>query len=144
MLNIGLDIVETMATSDNVLRAGLTPKTRDVPNLISSLTYHARASSAHLIMPALFPRGSERTKLYNPPIPEFAVLLVKVSAGDKETHDGLEGPSLLIVTEGKGRLVWSDGDLTINEGSVLFVGASTKVTFEAKEELVLFRAFVEA
>ena len=132
-----------MATSDNVLRAGLTPKTRDVPNLVSSLTYHASAPSAHIVTPAPFLRGSERTKLYNPPIPEFAVLLANVSAGDKETHEGLEGPSLLIVTEGKGKVTWSGGDLTIQEGSVLFVGANTKVTYDANEKLMLFRAFVE-
>ncbi|KAJ3547092.1 hypothetical protein NM688_g5439 [Phlebia brevispora] len=35
------DIVECMATSDNVIRAGLTPKLRDVPNLVAGLTYTA-------------------------------------------------------------------------------------------------------
>ena len=99
--------------------------------------------SAHIVTPTTFSRGSERTRLYNPPIPEFAVLSTNVSAGDKETHNGLEGPSLLIITEGKGRVVWSDGDLTVEEGSVLFVGANTKVTFEANESLMFFRAFVE-
>ncbi|TFK93123.1 RmlC-like cupin, partial [Polyporus arcularius HHB13444] len=33
------DIAECMATSDNVIRAGLTPKLRDVPNLVAGLTY---------------------------------------------------------------------------------------------------------
>ncbi|GAA5900876.1 hypothetical protein JCM8208_004634 [Rhodotorula glutinis] len=32
------DIMERMATSDNVVRAGLTPKLRDVPTLTSTLT----------------------------------------------------------------------------------------------------------
>ncbi|KAF8495596.1 mannose-6-phosphate isomerase [Gautieria morchelliformis] len=138
------DIVETMATSDNVLRAGLTPKTRDVPNLVSSLTYHASPPSAHIVTPAPFPRASESTKLYNPPVPEFAVLLTHISQGNTETHDTLQGPSLLIVTQGKGRAVWPGGDpLPLNEGSVVFVGADTKVTFEASEEMTLFRAFVE-
>lgn len=134
-----------MATSDNVLRAGLTPKTRDVPNLVSSLTYHANAPSAHLVTPLPFSRGSERTKLYNPPIPEFAVLMTHVAKGEQETHDGLEGPSLLIVTQGQGQAAWSgDVSVPIKEGSVLFVGGDTKVTFKANEELTLFRAFVEA
>ena len=60
-----------------------------------------------------------------------------------ETHNDLEGPNLLIITEGKGRVVWSGGDLTVKESSVLFVGANTKVTFEANESLMFFRAFVE-
>lgn len=33
------DCVECMATSDNVVRAGLTPKLKDVPTLVSMLTY---------------------------------------------------------------------------------------------------------
>lgn len=33
------EIVECMATSDNVVRAGLTPKLRDVGVLCASLTY---------------------------------------------------------------------------------------------------------
>ena len=140
-----LDIVETMATSDNVLRAGLTPKTRDVPNLVSSLTYHASPPSAHIVTAAPFSRGSDLTKLYNPPIPEFAVLMTHISGGGKETHDSLEGPSILIVTEGKGRVAWPAGEpLGVMEGSVLFVGANTQVTFDASEEMTVFRAFVEA
>jgi mannose-6-phosphate isomerase len=133
-----------MATSDNVLRAGLTPKTRDVPNLVSSLTYRASAPSAHVVKPAPFPRGSAYTKLYDPPIPEFAVLLTRVPGGERETHEGLEGPSVLIVTDGTGKVVWEGAEaLVAKEGLVLFVGANTPVTFEADNELVLYRAFVE-
>merc|ERR1712038_333673 len=33
------EIIECMACSDNVVRAGLTPKFKDVPNLVSMLTY---------------------------------------------------------------------------------------------------------
>ena len=35
------DIIECMANSDNVIRAGLTPKLRDIPNLVNTLTYAA-------------------------------------------------------------------------------------------------------
>ncbi|KAF8590294.1 mannos-6-phosphate isomerase [Ramaria rubella] len=138
-------IVEAMATSDNVLRAGLTPKIRDVPNLVSSLTYNAGPLSAHVVNPAPFTRGSSYTTLYDPPIPEFAVLSVRIPGGEKETHDPVEGPSLLIVTQGTGEVVLPGSDsLAVKEGSVLFVGADTKVSFDANEELVFFRAFVEA
>ena len=34
LYNLYLDIVETMANSDNVIRAGLTPKAKDVANLV--------------------------------------------------------------------------------------------------------------
>ncbi len=45
------DIVETMASSDNVIRAGLTPKLRDVPNLLENLTYVAAEASKHFVTP---------------------------------------------------------------------------------------------
>src|ERR1700722_11977479 len=32
-LSLPVDIIECMANSDNVIRAGLTPKLRDIPNL---------------------------------------------------------------------------------------------------------------
>ncbi|OBZ77683.1 Mannose-6-phosphate isomerase [Grifola frondosa] len=64
------DIVECMATSDNVIRAGLTPKLRDIPNLISGLTYTAAHWSKHLVKPIQFASASHTT-LYDPRSPNF-------------------------------------------------------------------------
>ncbi|KAI0257034.1 mannose-6-phosphate isomerase [Lactifluus subvellereus] len=38
---ISANIIECMANSDNVIRAGLTPKLRDIPNLLGTLTYRS-------------------------------------------------------------------------------------------------------
>ncbi|KAF8798466.1 RmlC-like cupin [Phlegmacium glaucopus] len=46
------ECIECMANSDNVMRAGLTPKLRDIPNLISNLTYTA-SPSKHVVEPKL-------------------------------------------------------------------------------------------
>lgn len=43
------ECVECMATSDNVVRAGLTPKKLDVQTLCSMLTYKQVASTSHII-----------------------------------------------------------------------------------------------
>jgi len=48
-----------MANSDNVVRAGLTPKPRDVPNLITTLTYSAAPPSKHVVEPVSFPDRSK-------------------------------------------------------------------------------------
>jgi len=142
------DIVECMATSDNVIRAGLTPKLRDVPNLVAGLTYIASDHRKHLVTPASFTIASQtstRTTLYDPPIPEFAVLRVVLLAGETETHGPIDGPSISIVTEGSGILKWNDEFLTMSEGEVLFVGANTPLHFEETGggSLVVYRAFVE-
>ncbi|TNY20983.1 phosphomannose isomerase type I [Rhodotorula diobovata] len=146
------DIMECMATSDNVVRAGLTPKLRDVPTLTSMLTYTSSPPSEQIMNPVGF-RSTQHTTLYDPPIDEFSVLLTDLKkAGDKETYDPIEGPSILIFTqlegaEGEGaRLSWSKGDEAITrEGQVWFVGAGEEVTVEAKGgRVVAYRAFVEA
>ncbi len=144
------DIVECMATSDNVIRAGLTPKLRDVPNLVAGLTYIAAEPSKHLVEPASFStteQPSSYTTLYDPPIPEFSVLRVVLLGGEQETHAPIDGPSIAIVTEGDGNVEWEDGQsLEVSEGEVFFVGAGTKLKFAERKgaSFVVYRAFVEA
>ena len=152
------DIVETMATSDNVIRAGLTPKLRDVPNLIATLTYTAADASKHAVKPQPFgPAGTQdpfadapsESALYDPPAPEFSVVRVRAPAGGSSRHEALRGPSLFIVTRGDGKVHWAgeggEAGEMLREGRVFFVGARTAVTFEAGSvgELEVYRAFVE-
>ncbi|KAH9911116.1 mannose-6-phosphate isomerase [Fomitopsis serialis] len=139
------DIMECMATSDNVIRAGLTPKLRDIPNLVSGLTYGAGDASRHMVKPAAFDSAAH-TALYNPPIPEFSVLQVLIPSGETEVHPPIEGPSIAIVTEGKGALEWAGEKLVVAEGDVLFIGAGTGVKLLASGDgqLAIYRAFVEA
>ncbi|UYV72872.1 MPI [Cordylochernes scorpioides] len=74
------DCVECMACSDNVVRAGLTPKHIDVPTLCGMLSYQCHP-------PAPFLPISDPTDpylaLYNPPIQDFAVY--RISTGST-TH----------------------------------------------------------
>jgi mannose-6-phosphate isomerase len=129
-----------MATSDNVLRAGLTPKTRDVPNLVASLTYTAADPSHHLVY-ATTSSKSSNTLIYDPPIPEFVVNRTSVGAGEKDVLESVEGPSIAIVTSGNGTVA----DVETGEGSVVFVGADEEVTVKAGDGgLEVFRALVEA
>lgn len=150
------DIIECMATSDNVVRAGLTPKLRDVPTLVEMLTYEAGPGSAQLLKPTPFPSSSSNsvssstsspTTLYDPPIAEFSVLRVSLSEGEKTQHRPIEGPSLVIVTKGKGDVQASRGQedlVEIQRGDVLFVAAGEGVEWSAGTDgLEVFRAFVE-
>ncbi|KAH9896782.1 mannos-6-phosphate isomerase [Cubamyces lactineus] len=145
------DIVECMATSDNVIRAGLTPKLRDVPNLVAGLTYNAAPASKHLVssQPFSSPAGAAaHSTLYDPPIPEFAVVRAALPAGARETHPPVDGPSIAIVTEGRGAVSWgAQGErLEVAQGEVFFVGAGVGLEIEAAQSagLVIHRAFVEA
>ncbi|KAI0777609.1 mannose-6-phosphate isomerase [Trametes elegans] len=143
------DIVECMATSDNVIRAGLTPKLRDVPNLVAGLTYNAAPPSTHLVAPRAFDAAAHST-LYDPPIPEFAVVRTALAPGAREAHPPVDGPSIAIVTAGRGAVEWSEGGegkrFEVGEGEVFFVGAGqgVEVVAEDGDRLEIHRAFVEA
>jgi mannose-6-phosphate isomerase len=143
------DIVECMANSDNVIRAGLTPKLRDIPNLVSGLTYVASPPSKHAVQPVPFHMPSTATLLYDPPVAEFSVLRVKVESGKVEVHSGIEGPSIAIVTDGEGAVSWGYGQnlLHVMKGSVFFIAAGADIKVVAGEQmhnsLTLFRAFVQ-
>jgi mannose-6-phosphate isomerase len=138
-----------MATSDNVLRAGLTPKHRDVDNLLASLTwtFGVTHAVAPLPTPPLSPPSTPEakySKVYNPPVPEFSVVEVALPQGEQEAHRAFEGPSILIVTHGTGRLTGEGGEVELKEGSVVFIGAGVGVTFATNEDvdrLVLYRAY---
>ncbi|KAH7102234.1 mannose-6-phosphate isomerase [Auriculariales sp. MPI-PUGE-AT-0066] len=136
------DIVECMATSDNVLRAGLTPKPRDVTALLHSLTYKSGLPDIHRVFPK--PLSTTGTSLiYDPPVPEFSVLSTQLAAGASEKQRAFSGPSLAIVTSGSGTVLFDGGELPLREGSVFFVASGTEVTVQAGSTLVVNRAFNE-
>lgn len=140
------DIIECMANSDNVIRAGLTPKLRDIPNLVNTLTYVTAPASRHAVKPQPFPDTLTST-LYDPPISEFSVVSVTLAPSQTEAHRGLDGPSIAIVTGGEGKLRWGGGFLDITRGEVVFIGAGTAINLSATgngDGLEIYRAFVEA
>ncbi|KAH9986807.1 mannose-6-phosphate isomerase [Russula vinacea] len=140
------DIIECMANSDNVIRAGLTPKLRDIPNLVNTLTYAAAPASRHRVKPLPFSVSLAST-LYDPPIPEFSVVNTTLTPGQTEGHHAIDGPSIAIVASGKGKLLWSSGSLDVMRGEAIFVGANTAIDLfavgEEDEKLEIYRAFVE-
>lgn len=151
------DCVECMAASDNVVRAGLTPKFKDVDTLVGMLTYSYAPIEEQKMVPADYPyatlnraaysSGSEVT-LYDPPIDEFSVVRT-VLRGDsaKATFDQLDGPSIVICTAGKGTISVGPTVENIKEGYVFFVGATAALVLQSEgdedDEFVTFRAFCE-
>lgn len=141
-----LDIIECMANSDNVIRAGLTPKLRDIPNLVKTLTYAAAPASRHVVKPLPF-SASLASTLYDPPITEFSVVNTILTPGQSEGHREIDGPSIALIASGKGKLQWPNGTLDVVRGEAIFVGANTAIDFFAAgdegEKLEIYRAFVE-
>jgi len=139
------DCIECMATSDNVVRAGLTPKFKDVNTLVNMLTYTCK-SADNQIMTGVPYFHSPTTVLYNPPIEEFSILCTTLSPETKTTESfrGFKGPSIIIVTEGDGRIIFDGKTYEACKGSIYFIGANTAITLETNDtKTTFYRAYTE-
>jgi mannose-6-phosphate isomerase len=152
------DIVECMASSDNVVRAGFTPKFKDVDTLVDMLTYKYAPIDEQKMHPVDYPyatlnragysSGSTVT-LYDPPIDEFSVVQTTLRGnGAKATFDPLDGPSIIICTAGKGKISVGPTVQEVKEGYVFFVGATAECVLESEgatedDEFITFKAFCE-
>lgn len=135
--------MECMANSDNVIRAGLTPKPKDIPNLLAGLTYKAAPWANHMVQPST--SSDSATVTYNPPVQDFTVLALNLAQGGAESQCAINGPSIIIATEGAGFIKWDKDSksLALTSGSVVFVGANVPISFNALERLTVFRAYVD-
>ncbi|XP_012284804.1 mannose-6-phosphate isomerase [Orussus abietinus] len=119
------DCVECMACSDNVIRAGLTPKLKDVPTLLHMLSYTYESASKKRFQPS---REDECTEIFRPPIPDFAVAKITIPPG-RALYDLIprSTASILIIINGKAEIGPSK---ILNRGSVLFIPAYEKVNIK--------------
>lgn len=156
------DIIECMAASDNVVRAGLTPKFKDTDTLVSMLTYNFAPIQRQKMAPADYPyvtlnraaySGGSSALLYDPPIEEFSVVRSVLrgkptdTGGPKATFEPLAGPSIIICTQGKGTISIGPKKEAIEEGYVFIVGATAECVLESTggpdDDFVTFKAFCE-
>ena len=140
------EILECMASSDNVVRAGLTPKLRDTETLISMCTYQSGSDRGRL-EPVQWnkatAKGEGEALLYDPPIEEFSVVTMDVRG--KMRNEAVDGPSILLVLEGEVVAVEEEGEeerLRLKKGQLAFVGAGVAVEI-CGDGAKLARAFVE-
>ncbi|CAM9481814.1 unnamed protein product [Pylaiella littoralis] len=120
------DILEVMACSNNVVRAALTPKFRDVNLLVEMLTYTMGA-------PAVLPAESVDTyrKRYTPPINDFEIQILQVPANERYELEAMPVPVVMVALAGGagGRVIESKTNREIEacEGGVFFLPAYTPV-----------------
>lgn len=116
------EILECMACSDNVVRAGLTPKMKDVDTLVKMLTYKSTLPD--------ITRGEKldsNCTLYVPPVDDFAIEVIEVPAGQSYLLQDVRSPSVLLTLEGSGYLEQSPNikPLEVSFGKAAFMSANT-------------------
>ena len=138
--------LEVMANSDNVLRGGLTPKHVDVPELLRVLDF-VPTPEARLRPPT---RREGCGLVYCTPTDEFAVELLALD-GDylgheidaSPSHGVVQGPQILVCTEGAATVHDKSTSLTLKRGMVAWVAADDgPIQLVAQEPAQLFRVTV--
>ncbi|WP_030390889.1 mannose-6-phosphate isomerase, class I [Streptomyces sp. NRRL S-241] len=121
--------VELLANSDNVLRAGLTPKHVDVAELLRIAKFEPGEPNL------LRPEG-DGEEVYETPIDEFRLSRFLLAPGGASRVLPHETPQILLCTAGSPHV----GELTLAPGESVFVPAGEKV--ELSGSGTVFRATV--
>jgi mannose-6-phosphate isomerase len=111
--------VEVMASSDNVLRGGLTPKFIDVPELLRTVDF--TPVDVPLLTPEISGLGQE---LYRPPFREFQLQRIELAPGAAPVPLAQSGAAVVMVVEGAVYLDSPKGDLQLARGGSAFLAAS--------------------
>ena len=128
------NIIECMANSDNVVRAGLTPKFKDVETLVDILTYETDP------IKIMDRSGQTQFTRYDIPIPDFCISSQKLHANqhlDFQKNDGLK---IFLVIDGRLRIKWDGDKLELFSGQSFLIPADLKnfsISTEESSEMVI-------
>lgn len=119
------DCIECMACSDNVIRAGLTPKYKDVETLLEMLDFSGKTVEEKFFQPV---DVGPYSKLFMPPVKDFAVIKVEVPKGvESYCIENRSFGSIVIVLKGNASAAYKGQTLfELKEGSIIFVPACIK------------------
>ena len=134
-----------MSCSDNVVRAGLTPKFKDVENLLSMLIYDGSKASDKLFKPTILDDSHPHTYLFKPPIEDFAVCKIELPS-DVSNYEIVNSKfgSIVLVISGNAKMSGSGMEtLEVHRGSVIFlpskVGPKVSLT-DIEDNFICYQA----
>lgn len=129
--------VELMANSDNVLRAGLTPKHIDVPELLTICTIEPSNPQNYLIKPQIL---SDQERRFPTPFDEFELSeLQSQDAGVVTWH--ARATEIIICIDGKADITSGGRVWGLDRGDALLIlpGADVTLTF-GEQDTQLYKA----
>ncbi len=113
------NIVECMANSDNVVRAGLTPKFQDVQALLDILTYE---SSPVEVQSAI---AGQKQIVYETHIPEFEISQINL-VSNSEINVDAKSIQIVLVFEGEISISWNGQSKSFKKGQSILIPANLK------------------
>lgn len=109
--------LEVMASSDNVIRGGLTPKHIDVPELMKTVDFRP------LPLPVSEPLELAGSRRWIPPFEEFQVEYLEIFHKEKVQLQQ-RGPVILLAITGRGEVAAASQTLSLSPEDSLFIPAS--------------------
>lgn len=126
------NIVECMASSDNVIRAGLTPKFNDIPALLEVVTDQ----------PVTVYTPDTPNYVYPAPVSEFRICKFELETGQK-LEESSDSVRVFLMLSGRVRFAWQDGTLEARRGQAVLVPASlSQIALECLEACEVYKADV--
>jgi len=125
--------VEVMANSDNVLRAGLTDKHIDVPELMKHVHFEAT-------VPKILNPGPSH-KIFSSPAEEFEMQQYCLQENEQQIIQTKTAETFLVM-EGNVQVRSANEQIEFKSSDAFFVLAETDLTIKALSELNLFRVTI--
>jgi mannose-6-phosphate isomerase len=129
--------VEVMASSDNVLRGGLTPKHVDVPELLRTLTFE---SGPPAILEGEVVSANEL--VYRTPADEFELSRVELTAAGEHRRGTEHQVDALVLVQGSARVESEGGRFDVPCGSAVLAPAGVDYSMKTENGAIFFRASV--
>ena len=116
--------VELLASSDNVLRGGLTSKHVDVPGLLEILDF--RPLPAPYLRPEVVEPG---VAVFRPDVPDFVLTVVSPDAAARGVDVAIAGggPVIAFLTSGAVTLDGAEASHTLEQGGAAFVSGEQSI-----------------
>lgn len=131
------DLAECMANSDNVIRAGMTNKYKDLNTLKSMISRQIRQED-----PLCRQHRHEFTTYYKTPAEEFEIHKISIARNNCLKYINPHVPEILIILSGSGTLESAKENVNLTKGTVLFIAAKTDYAILASENLDAIRGTV--
>ena len=127
--------IELMANSDNVLRAGLTPKHMDIEELLKHVKFEA--TIPNILKGESIHDGLE--KVFSTPAPDFELssLLLKNEEEYRSISKDLE---IYVLIAGKVKVSSDEEEFTLSKGEVMAIPSNVTYTIKGLIEAKLYKA----
>lgn len=126
--------IELMANSDNVLRAGLTPKHMDIPELLKNTDF----VETHPFI--LGGKLNSDWQNYSCPVSDFSISAIQLKTGNS-FEKYIQSPSILLQLNGGGS--WKSKQNFISNGfDAFFIDPGENISFTATKDSQIFLASV--